>query len=330
MTECNRKVTYRKGCVTLSPGSHAKAVTLPPELPPILSVKEDQARTEPTMPLFARPPHAGFPTIESLRAHVIAGLQEALGEAEITPTRDDPNTLVIASARSGANLVHLGNLATELVGQVPRPEAEARVRAFITMVQSMTGGGPALARERLYPALRHRDFPLQSGSDALTRPAPGDCLAVLMSDEDTHTAMVTPESLARIGLDAAEGWEAAEENFARLLTGLALYEEDSGLLSLEIEGFEWLGSSLMLAPVVLQHVMLRRQTGPVWLAVPSRQSVEMIPQDAPKALETLCNWMSEQLAEPHPQSDLVYRLAPGDLTPRASHVFEKGRLKALC
>ncbi|MFW2544582.1 hypothetical protein ACN2XU_18255 [Primorskyibacter sp. 2E107] len=278
---------------------------------------------------YHRSPRPGFPTVEALRTRVITGLQEALREAEITAAQDDPNQLLIQSESTGAKVVHLGNLATELVGQLPPAEAEARVRSFIDMVQSLTRGGRALTPDRLYPALRHRDFPLQSGAEPLTRPAPGDCLAVLMSDEGTHTAMVTQACLAKSNLMPEAAWEAAEENFARALTDLALYAEDGGLLSLEIEHFEWLGSSLLLAPAVISHMLAAQDIGAVYLAAPSRQSVDMIPVEAPGALGQMRDWMAERLAEPHPQSDMLYRLAPGDVAPRPTHVFEQGSLHAL-
>ncbi|WP_425099481.1 hypothetical protein [Tropicibacter sp. S64] len=276
-----------------------------------------------------RPARAAFPTVEALRRRVIAGLHAALGDAEITLAQDDPNTLCVETAASGANMVHLGNLATELVGQLPRPAAEARVEAFIAMVRSLARGGPALAADRLYPALRHRDFPARSGCDPLTRPGPGDCLAVLMSDEGAHTAMVTEAGLDAAGLDSAGAWDAAEENFARILTRLVLFAGPGGLLSLELEDYDWLGSSLLLAPAVIAHVMAAQDTGPVYLAAPSRHSVEMIPVAAPGALTTLAAWMAERLAEPHPQSDLVFRYAADARAPRPAFAFENGRLRPL-
>ncbi|WP_136441006.1 hypothetical protein [Pacificoceanicola onchidii] len=274
----------------------------------------------------ARP---GFTSVESLRRHVIAALQDALSEAEITPAQEDPNQLLIESAAAGANVVHLGNLATELVGQVPRLEAEQRIRAFIDMVQSLADGGTRLSLERLYPALRHRDFPLRSGAAPLTRPGPGDCLAVLMSDEGAHTAMIPEATLEAAGLPVEAAWDAAEENFAAALTGLALYEEGSGLVNLEIEGFEWLGSSLLLAPAVIAHVLVARGSGPVYLAAPCRQSVDLIAEDAQGALEVMTGWMTKRLSEPHPQSDMVFRFAPGDAAPRPAFVFDSGTLHAL-
>lgn len=274
----------------------------------------------------ARP---GFTSVESLRRHVIAALQDALSEAEITPAQEDPNQLLIESAGAGPNVVHLGNLATELVGQVPRVEAEQRIRVFIDMVQSFADGGARLSLERLYPALRHRDFPMKSGAAPLTRPAPGDCLAVLMSDEGSHTAMIPQAMLRAAGLPEEAAWDAAEENFAAALTGLALFDEDGGLISLEIDGFEWLGSSLLLAPAVISHVLMARSLGPVYLAAPTRQSADLIAEDAPGALSVMTDWMAKRLAEPHPQSDMVFRFAPGDPAPRPAFVFADGQLHAL-
>ncbi|WGW02235.1 hypothetical protein [Tropicibacter oceani] len=281
------------------------------------------------MTRFHSPSDPAFTTVEALRAHVIAGLHDALKGAEITPAQEDPNRLLVHRSGAQPGVVHLGNLATELVGQLPRPEAEARIRDFIHMVKKLAAGTPEIAAERLYPGLRHRDFPLNSGAAPMTRPAPGDCVAVLISDEGAHTAMVTDEMLQAAGIDPDDAWDAAEENFAEALTGLALYQSDQGLMSLEIDGFEWLGSSLMLAPVVIAHVMQAQETGPVYLAAPSRQSVDFVAASGADSLAVLEHWMSIRLSEPHPQSDMVYRFAPGDAQPRPAFVFNDGRLHAL-
>ncbi|MFZ7090139.1 hypothetical protein [Primorskyibacter sp. 2E233] len=281
------------------------------------------------MPEFYHRSAPAFKTVEALRTHVIAGLHDALIGAEITPAQEDPNRLLVQSEGAEPGVVHLGNLATELVGQLPRPEAEARIRDFIRMVTKLASGAPSLSRDRLYPALRHRNFPLSSGAEPVTRPGPGDCLAVLMSDEGAHTAMVTDDMLQEAGIALDAAWDAAEENFAKALTGLAMYTSGHGMMSLEIDDFEWLGSSLLLAPVVIGHVMAAHDTGPIYLAAPSRQSVDFVPVSNSDGIEVLRQWMEIRLSEPHPQSDMVYRLNPGDAQPRPAFVFSQGRLHAM-
>ncbi|MCT4555485.1 MAG: hypothetical protein N4A53_12420 [Pelagimonas sp.] len=274
-------------------------------------------------------PHSpAFPSIEALRAHLISALNAALTDMYVAEG-EDPCRLVLHRPGDGAanRELHLGNLAAELVGQAPSAQAHARLDAFVQMVRSLSGAMPGITLDRLYPALRHGDFPANSGTAPLTRSGLGDCVCVLMADQGEHTAMVTEPMLEAAGIALEEAWLAAEDNFAALVPGMALYGPQDGLHSLEIDGQDWLGSSLLLLPGMLRHLFDRMGMGAVYVMVPTRQSVDFIPCDAPDVRAVLSDWMEGGRRCPHPQSDMVFRLDQGSETPRAAFMFSDGQLQ---
>lgn len=268
---------------------------------------------------------------EAIRTLVVERLQRELPGHALEVRQDEPYRLRLCHPEAGELVLNIGNLVHEVRQSTPGI-AEEIINAFVSMAKQALNP-PQIELSAVYPALRHHAFLREaeiSERDPLIGDAPGDLVSVVLADVGDGLATVTGKAAERAGLTPDAILAAAERNFVRLLTGEVFTAEyEGGILSVGLEGYPWLGTSLMFAPSILQGVMAHHGIERALIAAPTRETVDLIDASGPNALARMERWMLSRLAGPRPQSEFVLRLALGDELLTTTHRMSNHRLLGL-
>jgi len=268
---------------------------------------------------------------ESIRTRVVRRLQRELPEHALELRQDEPYRLRLCHPEAGELVLNIGNLVHEVRQSTPGI-AEQIINAFVSMAKQALNP-PQIELTAVYPALRHHAFLREADislCDPLIGDAPGDLVSVVLADVGDGLATVTKKAAERAGLAPESILAAAERNFVGLLAGeVFTAENEGGILSVGLDGYPWLGTSLMFAPSILQGVMAHYGIDRALVAVPTRETVDLIDASRPNALAQMERWMLTRLAGPRPQSEFVLRLALGDELLTTTHRMSNHRLLGL-
>ena len=268
---------------------------------------------------------------EAIRQRVVQRLQRELPGHELEVRQDEPYRLRLCHPEAGELVLNIGNLVHEVRQSTPGI-AEEIITAFISMAKQALQP-PEFELAGVYPALRHYAFLREariSQDDPLIGDGPGDLVSVVLADLGDGLATLTRDAAEKAGLSPDIILAAAERNFVGLLADeVFAAENDGGILSVGLEDYPWLGTSLMFAPSILQGVMAHHGIERALVAAPTRDTVDLIDAADPKALARMERWMLTHLAGPRPQSEFVLRLSLTDELLTATHRMTNHRLLGL-
>ncbi len=282
--------------------------------------------------IFRGLPQGGY------REQVLDALKRAMPDCDLTIDETDP--LHISARRRGEDDqggldLYLHNLIQDLEMAEDRRERAHRIATYVGMARQALFP-PELTLDKVYLGLRHRDFVAQvldaEGKDALVEDGPGDMRIVILHDVGEGVSVVLNRQAEAAGIAPGEIRAAAERNFLALLPDhFFTCEPEPGILSLCLEDHDWLASSLMVTPQLLEIAMSRAGWRRALIAVPTRGSVDMIDASDPSAIARMAAWMQAcHVTDPRRQSELVWAMSPGDETPVKTHrMGADGRLIAL-
>lgn len=244
---------------------------------------------------------------EEIRAFIVQRLRAALPGHDLHPQQDQPYRLTLTHPEAGDVVLNLVNLVQEVRGAPPRA-AEKMVDSFVTLAQRAVEP-PEISLSGVFPGLRHRAFLDATGqnmSDGLICEGPGDLVSVVLSDQGEGVATLNEKCVRSAGFAPEEVLVAAERNFVELLPGaFRAASVSEGVLSLGLQGYPWLGTSLLFVPLLISRVMEDRGWDRVLIAAPTRETVDLVNADAPDAARVLEAWMARNLAGPRTQSEMV-------------------------
>lgn len=267
---------------------------------------------------------------EKIRSLVVERLKLALPEHALSVQPDNPFRLRLAHPDEGDLVLNLGNLVHEI--HCAPASAEEMISAYVSMAKQALQP-PKLDLEKIYPSLRHYEF-LQgipnTQEDPLIGEGPGDLVSVVLADQGDVVATLTKDMIEAEGIPANDVLKAAEANFVALLRNdVFVAEARKGILSVGLEGYPWLGSGLLFVPSIMSRLMAENGWARVHVAAPSRETIEVVNADAPRALDHLRDWMCERLAEPRSQSEFVSSMSRGAEMLTTTHRLAGGRLLGL-
>lgn len=273
-------------------------------------------------------------TVAGIRAEVVERLHEVLPNHAVAIRDNDPLSLSLSGASdSTAGLVlNLHALVHDVLRSGSDDLADRLIDAFVTLA-GQTLVTPRITLSTVYPLLRHREL-LEAvgsgpGTSALVEDGPGDLVTVIAAEVSGGLVLVTEDMAGAAGLAVAEIREAALKNLLSLFSQLCLCEEVDGVLPVMLDGYSWLGSSLILIPGLLRAAMEEEGWSRALVATPVREVVGLVDADRPGAVAALERWMARELDQPRAQSEIVYALSANDAPLRKSHRFDGGRLVAL-
>lgn len=268
---------------------------------------------------------------ERIRTMVVERLRRELPGHALHVQRDDPFRLQLLHPEAGELVLNLGNLVHEIHGSPPGA-AELMINAFISMAKQALNP-PEIDLSNVYPSLRHHDFLDAidvSRNDPLIGEGPGDLVSVVLSDLGDGLATLTQDAAAAAGYSHKNILHAAEQNFVELLPHeVYTAERDNSVLSLGLDAYPWLGTSLLFVPSIIAQVMAHYGWNRVHVAAASRETVDLVEADAPGALARLEQWMVRQLSQPRSQSEFVLSMSQTDEYLTTTHRMSGGRLLGL-
>jgi hypothetical protein len=268
---------------------------------------------------------------EAIRARIVDALQRELPGHALEVRQDEPYRLRLCHPEAGELVLNIGNLVQEVRHAAPGT-ATRIIGAFVTLAKQALNP-PTIRLDRVYPALRHHAFLREGGitkADPLIGEGPGDLVSVVLADVGDGLATVTAEVAKRAGFQAEAVLEAAERNFVGVLPDdVFTSEQGDGVISVGLDEFPWLGTSLLFVPSILTGVMAHYGLERVLVGVPSRETVDMIDATRPDAAARMERWMASRLAGPRPQSEFVFSFAGGDAYLKTTHRMSSGRLYGL-
>ncbi len=244
---------------------------------------------------------------DEIRAFIVQRLKAALPGLDLQSRQDQPFRLTLTHPEAGDVVLNLGNLVQEVQGAAPRA-AEQMVETFVSLAQRAVEP-PAIDLKTVYPGLRHRAFlstTKQGFSDRMIGEGPGDMMTVVLSDQGDGVATLNEACVELAGHTPEAVMVAAERNFVELLP--QVFQASSradGVLSLRLDGYPWLGTSLLFVPLLLSRVMEDRGWSRALIAAPTRETVDLVDADAPEAARVMARWMAEKLSAPRTQSEMV-------------------------
>ena len=207
-------------------------------------------------------PSASLTTLspEDIRAFVMQRLRAALPGLAFQPRDGEPYRLTLSHPDAGDIELNLGNLVQEVRASQP-DAAEQLVDAFITMAKRAVVP-PEISLKTVYPGLRHRAFldaAGGAGKDRMIGDAPGDLVSVVLSDQGDGVATLTEAAVRDAGFKPENVLLAAERNFVGILSGaFCAGEREDGVISLGLNGYPWLGTSVLFVPVLISQVMAEK------------------------------------------------------------------------
>jgi len=269
-------------------------------------------------------------TPEKIRTLVVERLREALPGHALKVEHDNPFRLQLFHPEAGDLVLNLGNLVHEIHGA---PDAaEDMITAYVSMAKRALNP-PVIDLSMVYPSLRHHEFLKAietSDNDPMIGEGPGDLVSVILADQGDVVATVTQDIAEAGGHTPQDVLHAAEKNFVALLPGeVYAVERDNGVLSVGLEGFPWLGTSLLFVPSIISQLMSHCGWNRVHVSAPTRDTVDLVNAEAPNALGYLERWVVEHLAEPRSQSEFVLSMSRGDEFLTTTHRVSGGRLLGL-
>ena len=268
---------------------------------------------------------------EAIRARIVDALQRELPGHALEVRQDEPFRLRLCHPEAGELVLNIGNLVQEVRHAAPGT-ATRIIGAFVTLAKQALHP-PTIRLDRVYPALRHHAFLREGGitkADPLIGEGPGDLVSVVLADVGEGLATITAEAARKTGHDADAVLEAAERNFVDLLPdNVFANEQAGGVISVGIDDFPWLGTSLLFVPSILAGVMAHYGLERALVGAPSRETVDLIDATRADAVVRMEQWMVSRLAGPRPQSEFVLSFAPGDAYLRTSHRMSNNRLYGL-
>lgn len=267
---------------------------------------------------------------EKIRSLVVARLKVALPGHALLVQDDNPFRLRLAHPDAGDLVLNLGNLVHEI--HCAPASAEEMITAYVSMAKQALQP-PKLDLAKVFPSLRHYEFlngiPTVD-TDPLIGEGPGDLVTVILADQGDVVATLTQDMIEAEGLPANDVLQAAEANFVGLLRNhVFVAEVKSGLISVGLEGYPWLGTGLLFVPSIMSRIMAENGWTRVHVAAPSRETIEIVNADAPDALHHLQDWMLGRLAEPRSQSEFVSSMSLGAEMLTTTHRMANGRLLGL-
>ncbi len=260
---------------------------------------------------------------EEIRASILRRLQAALPELSFVTRKEEPYRLTLSHPETGELVLNLGNLVHEVLGAKPHV-AEDLVNNFVNLAKRAVAP-PKIALDSVFPGLRHRAFLDAAGqkmSDPMIGEGPGDLLSVILSDQGEGVATLNAKAVRAAGFAPEDVLAAAERNFVDLLPGaFSAASPCENVMLLGLKDFPWLGSSLLFVPSLISRVMEERGWESALLALPTRETVDLIDASAPDAPKLAERWMTERLAGSRTQSDVVYTFHLDDTDYRKTHLM---------
>ena len=271
---------------------------------------------------------------EDICRQVVERLRAELPECSLTVAEGDPFELSLAAPDDDNTMtLYLGNLVADVQGAWTRGSRKELIDNYIAMARQSLFPPPITA-ESVYLTLRNRSYfdGLDDGwaEDDLIEDGPGDLVIVVIADIGQGLQTVTTATAQKAGFSSDEIRAAAEKNLLGVLSGLGSGDSAPGIVSAGIDGYPWLGTSLLLTPKVLEIVMMDLGWNRALISSVSRESVDFANADDPEALGRMERWMQERFStDPRPQSDFVWTMKVGDDVPVKTHRMEEDKLVAL-
>lgn len=241
---------------------------------------------------------------------------------------EDPYSWEVVSETDGGvrHALNLHNLATEIVGQgLGRSEASARIADFARMIESLFAP-QTIQPQQLYLALRPTEIVCASGEPLLDDRI-GDLQTAVAQDHGQHVALLSTTSIADSGYSKDDVVRHAESNLLRVLSSTALYNDEDGIISLQIDDYEWLSASLLLVPGMLQRAMASRGIQTAYVAAPAVDEVQLIDASAHDALHVLERWMRSSFEQARRNSEVIFRLTSApEARPQPAFCVNEGGL----
>lgn len=250
---------------------------------------------------------------DEIRAFIVQRLKAALPGLDLQSQQDQPYRLTLSHPEAGDVVLNLGNLVHEVQGAAPRA-AEQMVETFVSLAQRAVEP-PDIDLRTVFPGLRHRAFldaTKQDVSDRMIGEGPGDMVTVVLSDQGEGVATLNEACVDAAGHTPEDVLVAAERNFVNVLPqAFRASTRDDGILSLRLEGYPWLGTSLLFVPLLLSRVMEDRGWSRALIAAPTRETVDLVDASAPEAGRVMARWMANRLSGPRTQSEMVLSFRQG-------------------
>ncbi len=270
-------------------------------------------------------------TPDQMTLVITQALREGLPGHDVSRSADAPDHVRVTERATGRETVQLdiGLLLAEIYGAaLNEAQIAERIADFVHMAHASVTEAP-LDPAAVFPALRHSEFIETFGQDGATRAGPGDCGVIVLQKTGARVSCVSRTQMELAGISEEQLWARAEDNLQSQLREIELSEISPGLYCLALVELDWLGNTLMLVPQLLAQALAEAGMQDGLFAAPSRGAVVFADRSDPQALDKLAGVMAEQLAGPHPQSEMVFALAPDQksLLPRFS--FAHGTLRAL-
>lgn len=270
-------------------------------------------------------------TPEKIRTMVVERLRQELPGHALRVERDNPFRLQLFHPEAGDLVLNLGNLVHEIHGSSPAA-AEQMITAYVSMAKKALIP-PEIDLTKVYPSLRHHEFLNginTQDNDPMIGEGPGDLVSVVLADQGDVVATVTKDIAEAGGYSPQDVLHAAEQNFVDLLPGQVFAaERGNGILSVGLDDFPWLGTSLLFVPTIIAQITSHFGWNRVHVSAPTRDTIDLVDAEAPKALEHLGRWVVEHLAEPRSQSEFVLSMSLGDEFLTTTHRVSGGRLLGL-
>ena len=270
-------------------------------------------------------------TPENILTMVVDRLRQELPGHALQMRRDDPFRLQLCHPEAGELVLNLGNLVHEIHSSPP-DTAEQMISAYVSMAKQALRP-PEVRLDRVYPTLRHHEF-LSAvdyrNTDPLIGEGPGDLVSVVVADLGEGLATLTQETVEDAGHSPEDILHAAERNFVGLLPHeIYSVERSGGVLSVGLDGYPWLGSSLLFVPSIIDQIMAHFGWSRVLVSAPTRETVDLVDADAPDAMARVEQWMLRNLSQPRSQSEFVLSMKTGDEFLTTTHRLSGGRLLGL-
>lgn len=276
-------------------------------------------------------PHQDDLTPEGIRTMVVERLRQELPGHALSVKRDDPFRLELRHPEAGELVLNLGNIVHEIHGSPP-DAAEQMISAYVSMAKQALLP-PKIELTSVYPSLRHFEFldaVKASKDDPLIGEGPGDLVSVVLSDLGDGLAVLTQDAVETAGFTPEDVLHAAEKNFVEVLPReVYSAERNDGVVSVGLDGYPWLGTSLLFVPSVISQVMKHCGWSRVLASAPTRETVDLVDADAPGAVKRMESWMVRQLSQPRSQSEFALTMALGDELLTTTHRISSGRLLGL-
>lgn len=270
-------------------------------------------------------------TPQTILTMVVDRLRRELPDHALQTQRDDPFRLQLCHPEAGELVLNLGNLVHEIHGSPP-DTAEEMISAYVSMAKQAFRP-PEVMLDSVFPTLRHHEF-LSAveyrEADPLIGEGPGDLVSVVIADLGAGLATLTQDIAAEAGHTPEDILQAAERNFVGLLPHeIYTIERSDGVVSIGLDGYPWLGASLLFVPSIIGQVMTHFGWSRAMVTAPTRETVDIVDAESSDAKTRVEQWMQRQLSQPRSQSEFVLSMGAGDEYLRTTHRLSNGRLLGL-